>query len=317
VTPHPLGSLTSTGWAFSTLHHALQYLCARQQAWKQQQADQQRRRRCSSDSRQGRDTDTAPAAGVGAALAALQPSPAKGTQQQLLCLLYACTAAAWQALASNGSDLGLAGHVLQNHAAARRCMPLLQRYCRAAGLVTELQQQLLALLQQGAAEVLAPSKPAQAGKAGKHVSGGLVLVKQEPHSSQDAAGAAAQQQPDGPVLLLQSLKSLMGCSKAHAAAAKRQQPGGGGGSGGTPAAAAALSSNAQELSVAGVQTWALIPPVLGPAMLDKAVGQPLLDVSEADVPCRLACAVAAIIGPPADLCAAVCPCCCPCCCRSC
>jgi hypothetical protein len=109
------------------------------------------------------------------------------------------------------------------------------------------------------------------------------------------------------VPLLSSLKALMRSSKAYNAAARAAQRasninsnnsgsstprgaastprGAAGARAGSPAGplhaavSAAELARAEELSVSGVKAWGLIASEMGPKLLDKAVGQPMLDVS--------------------------------------
>lgn len=295
-------------FAYQLLEHVLSYLYCRQHTWQQQQQqlggdattaaaakkqpqDSRSRRAASSaaDSRQGRDTD--------ARDAAMAPRPAQATMQQLLVALHACAGATWQALVHKPSDLGVAVYVLQAHEHARRCMLLLLRICSAAGLREEMRQQLRSLLLSGAVWRLQLAEASHAdtaegtGEAGAAAQV-LVVVKQEPPLSQDAGATSSSTPAGGPqqlaVPLLHSLQQLMACCKAYSAAAKRQSATATAGAAGpgsskpvvSPAEACCARDRAESLSVAGVGTWGLVAHVLGPHMLDKAVGQPLLNVSK-------------------------------------
>jgi hypothetical protein len=123
------------------------------------------------------------------------------------------------------------------------------------------------------------------------------------HQQQQLTLRSSPQQKQPAVPLLASLKALMRSSKAHNAAARAAQRASNSSGSGTPrgaaastpgAAAAGASSpggplhaavstaevaRAEELSVSGIKAWGLIASALGPKLLDKAVGQPMLDVS--------------------------------------
>jgi hypothetical protein len=117
------------------------------------------------------------------------------------------------------------------------------------------------------------------------------------------AGPAPKQ---AAVPLLAGLKALMRSSKAHAAATKAAQraaktsastsqlaaSAGPKGATRSPAPAAAASpagplqasvsaasaARAEELTASGIKAWGLVAAELGPTLLDRAVGQPMLDV---------------------------------------
>jgi hypothetical protein len=336
--PHPWGSITATCMAFQLLEHLMQHLCqqsssAQQQAQHRVKQEQLDAAAEGPDSQQGRDTSLS---AVPAQNCPAGPIPVHSMQQlQLLCHLHACAGLCWQAAVTKPSDLGLARHTLQYHAAAQASAVLIYRYCSTQGIQQQLQELLLALLLHGRAHQLCPADQAAApataaGKAGTAaaVSGTIVLVKQEPSSqaalpctkgdqarTDDTNSYAQQQQlsmltdsstaPKQPTVpLLASLKALMRSSKAFTAAAKAsnrnssstpppQQPTSTGAAGAaagadvsrSPSAAlqtafsASAAARAEELSVSGIKTWALVASQLGPNLLDKAVGQPMLDVS--------------------------------------
>jgi len=298
--PHPYGSITATCMAYQILERLLQHLCAQaQHTIKQEQLQP-----CEGpDEQQSRDTNTA------------APPAHCPADPGLLCQLHACSGLCWQAIVSKPSDLGLARHVLQYHAAAHSCLVLIHQYCKPAGIGPQLQELLLGLLLHGTLLQLSTADSAAAAAASK-ASGlpGFVVIKTEPttasqHNQQQDQTAAAGQPPAVP--LLAGLKLLMRSSKAHAAAAKAStrsrtpQPAdpaphhgasgttataaaaaGAGAGGRSPAGgalqsavAATVAARAEELSVSGIKAWGLIAAELGPKLLDKAVGQPMLDVS--------------------------------------
>jgi hypothetical protein len=327
--PHPYGSVTATWMAFQILEHLMQHLCSTQQQLQQAAASAVD----GPDAQQSRDTNSAtPPAGLTAG---------PQHQLQLLAQLYDCAGLCWQAVVARPTELGLARHVLQYHAAAQACLQLIHRYCTAAGIGQQLQELLVSLLLHGNLLLLQCPAPAQGGQQS---AGGLVAIKQEPadvqaaDSSQNRSGQQQQdrkrsrlqdskpqavltcapapsKQPAVP--LLASLKALMRSSKAHAAAAKAAAQRAGNNSntdshssttpqaraaasskaattpGRSPSAAtaaapgellqaalsAASAARAEELSLSGIQAWGLIGAQLGPRLLDKSVGQPMLDVS--------------------------------------
>lgn len=326
--PHPYDSVTATCMAFQILERLMQHLAAQQQQQQKQQQfagaqhkvkQEQLQAADGPDEQQSRDTNTT-------AAPAQHPAGNHSPQQlQLLCQLHACAGLCWQAIVAKPSDLGLARHVLQYHAAAQSCLVLIHAYCRTAGLQQQLQELLVSLLLHGTMLALCPADPA-AGPT-QAAAKGLVLVKQEPSSqtsnapdqtrTQDLqhlqqqlmlkASPAHPKQPTVP--LLASLKALMRSSKAHAAAAKAAQraantststpqsaasagskgamrsPAPGAAAAASPAGplqvavSAAGAARAEELSMSGIKAWGLIAAELGPKLLDKGVGQPMLDVS--------------------------------------
>lgn len=324
VLPHPYDSVTATCMAFQILDRLMQHLCSTQQQ-KQQPQPQAPAAADGPDAQQGRDTDSTHPAGT----ASSQHQP------QLLAQLFACAGLCWQAVVARPTELGLARHILQYHAAAQACLELIHRFCTAAGISQQLQELLVSLLLHGKLLLLQCQASAQ-----DQAAGGLVAIKQEPaavqagDSDQTRSGQQQQQQDQTrgllqeskpqavltvipatakqpAVPLLASLKALMRCSKAHAAAAKAAQPAGndtnssssttqagaassraatpGRSPSGAAAAApcgllqaavsAASAARAEELSVSGIKAWGLIAAQLGPRLLDKSVGQPMLDVS--------------------------------------
>lgn len=302
--PHPYGSITATCMAYQILERLLQHLCAKQQeirAQAQHTIKQEQLQPCEApDEQQSRDTNTA------------APPAHCPADPGLLCQLHACAGLCWQAIVSKPSDLGLARHVLQYHAAAQSCLVLIHQYCKPAGIGPQLQELLLGLLLHGTLLQLSTADSAAAVTLKAAGQPGYVVVKTEPttasqHNQQQDQTAAAGPPPSVP--LLASLKLLMRSSKAHSAAAKASthsrtlQPtdpapnhckngtttaaaaAGAGGGGRSPggalqsAVAATVAARAEELSVSGIKAWGLIAAELGPKLLDKAVGQPMLDVS--------------------------------------
>lgn len=306
--PNPYDSITCTCMAFQILERVLQHLCSQHQQ-QQQQGDlrhvkpEQPANAAAPDEKQGRDTSSSsntPAVGAGS----------KKQQQLLLCQqLHACAGLCWRAMVSKPSDLAFAHHALQYQRAAQDCAVLIHAYCRTAGggdMPAQMQEALVGLLLHGSMQgFLRPAADSTTRAAAKAASGAALLVAVKQEEGKEAAATSVG------VPLLASLKALMRSSKAYTAAAKAASASkrgggssggarattpppnnagaaGGGASGGaastpvstnTPMLSATWAARAEELSVSGIKAWGLVAAELGPRLLDKAVGQPMLDVS--------------------------------------
>jgi hypothetical protein len=270
--PHPLKSLTASSLAFQMTARLLQHIAEQQQAWQQawmlvggqqQQLKGSAKPGCYSadtngdDSQASRDNQPAGKARVAAAQ----------TEQQLLVQLHQCAALLWHArlhLAGELSNVAMCRYSLQLHQSAHQGLQQLHTYCSRAGITQQMQQMLQQLLVQGAAAPLAL-------KAGLEAAAAAVLQQSCKAASR---GPGLEQQQQGSHPLLQDLKVLLGAAKAAQQMMKATSS-----SSSSSADAAALQQAAVELAVSGVQAWGLAAQQLGPLMLDKSVGQPLLTVS--------------------------------------
>jgi hypothetical protein len=160
---------------------------------------------------------------------------------------------------------------LQLQKSAHEGLQQLHTYCIRAGIIPQLQQQLQQLLVTWSAPVLVLKEGLEAAAAAalqqnSKAAARKVACTQPPQQ---------QQQLQSPHPLLQDLKQLLGALKSAQQLAASSSSSSSSGD-----AAAQVLQVAGDLAVSGVQAWGLAAQQLGPLMLDKSVGQPLLTVRD-------------------------------------
>lgn len=269
--PHPLQSLTITKTAYQLTERLLGHILEQQDGW--QQAWQQAQHAAvavtheddseddaAPDSQASRDRK---AAAVNAAAAAAGTAAAV-TQQQLLQQLHCCAALLWHARLHLEGDLqhaATARFSLQLHKHAHAGLQHVQAYCTKAGISKQVQQMMQQLLLTGTAQALDFTVA---------MNGTIEVVKQE-----------QQTQPDQQHQRLPLLKKLERLLKATSEAQAKPSASSASSKAVTSATVVdAVLQMTKGLAVSGVQAWGLAALQLGPLMLDKSVGQPLLTVSQ-------------------------------------
>jgi hypothetical protein len=279
--PHLLKSLTASSLAFQMTARVLRHVAAQQQVWLQawqlagkgssavDVADPNDEQVPDSQASRDNHTPTGRTAAAAAAEAAVSKLAAAQTQQQLLVRLHECAALLWCGRLHMAGELGnvaLCRFSLQLQQSAHEGLQQLHIYCNRAGITPQMQQQLQQLLVKGSAPALVLKEGLEAAAAAALQQNSKAAARKVGYpSSEQQQGSVPAQHP-----LLQNFKQLLGAVKAA-----QQLAAGIGSSGGD---AAALLQVAADVAVSGVQAWGLAAQQLGPLMLDKSVGQPLLTV---------------------------------------
>jgi hypothetical protein len=277
--PHPLNSLTASSLAFQVTARVLRHVTTQQQAW--QQAWHFAGKGSSAvdvtngddeqvpDSQASRDNHTPTGRAAASSAAAVSKLAAAQTQQQLLVHLHECAAQLWCGrlhLAGELGNVAMCRFSLQLQQSAHEGLQQLHIYCSRAGITPQMQQQLQQLLVKGSAPALVLKEGLEAAAAAALQQNSKAAARKVAYpSTEQQQGSAPAQHP-----LLQNFKQLLGAVKAA-----QQLAAGIGSSGGD---AAALLQVAADVAVSGVQAWGLAAQQLGPLMLEKSVGQPLLTV---------------------------------------